>query len=284
MPAISLVICVHLQRDLLERLLHESAGCYDELIVLHDIPDVQNVREVTERAGGRFFEREPVFLQEPHWPFAWGQAKHDWILRFDADEFPSKEMNIWLREFRRAPEPTSDISGYTCIWPLWDGQRTVSKQWPAGRLFLFNKHRVRFFGMCEQSPVPDGKCEPVELILHHQPKRKSYGWHNILVRGQSRRGGKFIAKCLLGKPTDLACWRWESDAWPQHWEQIRQRPLRTAFKGFVMGVFRGLRSQWRNEKAFFPDAAITGPLHQAMTCLEFRRLRRHKKSEANRSI
>ena len=207
MPAVTLVVCVHLQRDLLERLLCESRDCYDELIVLHDIPDTQNVHSKVEAVGGRFFERPPSFLQEPHWPFAWAHAKHDWILRFDADEFPSEEMKKWLREFRRAPEPPADVSGFTCIWPLWDGQKTVSKKWPAGRLFLFSKQRVRFFGMCEQSPVPDAKYLPLDFVLHHQPGRKSYGWHNILVRRQSRRAVGFIANCLLGKPTDLVCWR-----------------------------------------------------------------------------
>ena len=65
MPAVTLVVCVHRQRDLLERLVRESEGCYDELIVLHDIPDEQNVREITLAAGGKFYEREPAFLQEP---------------------------------------------------------------------------------------------------------------------------------------------------------------------------------------------------------------------------
>src|ERR1700722_12835649 len=155
MPAISLVVCVHLQRDLLERLIRESQGCYDELLVLHDIPDAQNVREVVEAAGGRFFERPPAFLQEPHWPFAWGQAKNDWILRLDADEFPGAELKKWLQEFRRAPEPSAEVSGYTCIWPLWDGQRAITKKWPNGHVFLFNKQHVRFFGMCEMTPIPD---------------------------------------------------------------------------------------------------------------------------------
>jgi hypothetical protein len=40
---------------LLEWLLRESRDCYDELVVLHDIPDVQNERSVVEAAGGRFF-------------------------------------------------------------------------------------------------------------------------------------------------------------------------------------------------------------------------------------
>jgi len=200
MPAITLVVCVHLQRDLLERLLRESQGCYDELIVLHDIPDAQDVRSVVEAAGGRFFERPPIFLQEPHWPFAWGQAKHDWILRLDADEFPGAELKQWLQEFRRAPEPPADISGYTCIWPMWDGRKAVTKNSPTGRLFLFHRQRVRFFGMCEQPPIPDGRCEALNLILHHQPPRKTYGFRNMLLRKQSRRGHEFITRCLLGKP------------------------------------------------------------------------------------
>jgi len=274
MPAISLVVCVHLQRDLLERLLRASRDCYDELIVLHDIPDVQNVRSVVEAAGGRFFERPPAFLQEPHWPFAWREAKHDWILRLDADEFPNEEIKDWMKKFRQSPEPPAGISGYTCIWPLWDGQRTVSKRWPAGRIFFFHKQRVRFFGMCEQGPIPDDRYEPLDLILHHQPKRKSYGAYNQLFRGQSQRGALHVARCLLGKPTDLVCWRWESETWPIHWEQIRQRPLWTAFKRVTRGFLFGLRDQWRTEKRLFPSAALTGPFHQVAICLEHWRLKR----------
>ena len=274
MHAVTLVVCVHLQRDLLERLLRESRGCYDELIVLHDIPDVQNVRSVVEAAGGRFFERPPAFLQEPHWPFAWGQAKHDWILRFDADEFPGEEMKSWLQEFRRAPEPPPEISGFTCIWPLWDGHRAVTKKWPAGRIFLFHKQRVRFFGMCEQSPVPDGRYEPLNFILHHQPKRKSHSLHNIILRKQSSRGATYIARCLLGKPTDLVCWRWESDSWPEDWELIRRHPLRTAFHWLTRNTLRGLRDQWKNERRIFPIVAISGTVFHAAMCLKFWRARR----------
>ena len=34
MPALSLVVCVYQQRDLLARLIHESQGCYDDLVVV----------------------------------------------------------------------------------------------------------------------------------------------------------------------------------------------------------------------------------------------------------
>jgi hypothetical protein len=212
---------------------------------------------------GVFFERPPA-TQEPHWPFAWGQAKHDWILRFDTDEFPGEEMKVWLKEFRGASEPPEEISGYTCIWPLWNGQRAVPKKWPAGRNSLFLKQRVRFFGMNEQTPIPDGRYEPLDFVLHHQPKRKSYGMRNILFREQAKRGMKFIAHCPLGKPTDLNCWRRDSETWPEHWEQIRQRPLYTGCKRLLIGTLRGLHAQWRAEQKFFPIAAISGPLHDCL--------------------
>ena len=279
MPAVTLVVCVHRQRDLLERLIRESAGCYDELIVLHDIPDVQNVRAVTEAAGGRFFEREPVFLQEPHWPFAWGQARHDWILRFDADEFPSAEMRAWLAEFRRAPEPSATISGYTCIWPLWDGEKEITKKTCAGRIFLFDRRRVKFFGMVEQVMIPDGRYEPVDLILHHQPRRKSFGLRNVLLRKQAYRWREVIARSLLGKPTDLACWRWESEAWPDDWEQIRQHPFPTAMRRLVMGTLRGARNHWRWERKLLLAAALMGPIHHALICFKYWQLRRKQRPE-----
>src|SRR6059036_1005511 len=116
MPALSLVVCVHHERELLQRLFDHARGFYDDLVVVHDGPDAVNVRQVVEAAGGRFFERPRAYQQEPHWPFAWKQAAHDWILRLDADEFPSQEMKVWLQNFRAGPEPVDAISGFTCIW------------------------------------------------------------------------------------------------------------------------------------------------------------------------
>jgi hypothetical protein len=281
MPPISLVVCLHRQRDFLARLIPEVESYYDDLVVVHDGPDYEYVREVVEKAGGRFFAPEKrEYQQEPHWPFAWAQARHDWILRLDADELPSKEMKKWLREFRQAPEPPPGTSGYTCIWPLWNGRREITKKWPAGRIFLFHRQRVKFFGMAEQVPVPDGVYQALDFILHHQPGRKSYGLYNILVRKQAYFWRNCIATSLLGKPTDLACWRWQDEQWPLGWEQIRRNPLWTAFKRVIKG-FRGLRDQWRVERKIFPSAAFDNPVHQALICIRYWALRCKRKSTSN---
>ena len=274
MPPLSLVVCAHNERDLLERLVRKAEGCYDELVVVHDGSDETGLRSMVEAAGGRFFERPFERQQEPHWPFAWGQAANDWILKLDADEFPSEEMKAWLRRFRLTPEPTAGISGFTCIWPLWNGRRAISKKCWDERIFLFNRRRVRVFGMAEQGMIPDDKYEPLDLILHHQPKRKSYGLHNVLLRKQAYRWRALIAQSLLGKPTDLACWRWESETWPVGWEQIRQRPLQTAWRRLVIFTLRTLRSQWRTDRRFYFEAAINGSVNHALLCLKFWQVRR----------
>src|SRR6266446_5052811 len=115
MPGVSLVVCLHQQRELLERLLKISAGCFDDLVVVHDGPDTTGVGALVAAGGGRFFERRREYEQEPHWPFAWEQAAHDWILRLDADEFPSEELKAWLKNFRASAGPEESVSGFTCV-------------------------------------------------------------------------------------------------------------------------------------------------------------------------
>jgi hypothetical protein len=95
-----------------------------------------------------------------------------------------------------------------------------------------------------------------------------------VVRKQAYHWRECIARSLLGKPTDLACWRWENAAWPMEWEQIRQHPLWTGGKRLVKGTLSILRDQWRTEHRFLPMAAFGGPLHHALICLKFWRLRR----------
>jgi hypothetical protein len=282
MPAISLVVCVFKERDLLERLLKTSSGLYDDLVVVHDGPesttgntDLQrsapvaidfatlapdaslpsgyieffppaktgSIHDLVQKHSGRYFEGPRCYQQEPHWPFSWWQAKNDWILRLDADESPSRELMEWLHRFRDSPEPRNDVSGCTSVWPLWNGTRAVTTGWPFGRIFLFHKHKVRFFGMAEQVPIPDMLFEPLDLVLHHRPKRKSYGLRNVLLRRQAYFWRRVIAQSLMGKPTDLPRWRWTSNEWPEFWYNLRRRPLRHSFVSlarFPVHQFRGM--------------------------------------------
>lgn len=278
MPRISLVVCIYGEAELLARLLRVADGCYDDLVVVHDGPELlgkeRTIRELVAEHGGRFFIQPRSFQQEPHWPFAWSQAEYDWILRIDADELLSTDLKNWLSRFRRAEEPEPLVSGYTCIWPLWNGARTVTGRWPAGRIFLFHKNRVRFFGMVEQVPIAEGRFEALPLILEHKPARKSYGLSNLLLRKEAYDWRRVIAQSLLGKPSDLSCWRWTSDKWPEIWEEIRRKPIRTGFHRLIIWSLRSMRDFWRHERKLIPSAAICGGVHHCLIALAYWRVRK----------
>ena len=317
MPAISLVVCLYRERDLLARLVEESQGVFDDLVVVHDGPEnaapeqprepalavdfaftktgarayrtppaptpAGSIQALVESCGGRYFEGPRSFQQEPHWPFAWAQARQDWILRLDADEFPSAELKRWLCRFREGDAPAESVSGFTCIWPLWDGACAVSKRWPAGRPFLFDRRRVRFFGMVEHSPVPDGRFEPVALTLEHRPKRKSYGLRNILVRRQAYAWRSVIARSLLGSPRDLPRWRCDGGEWPDFWERLRRHPLRAGLYYLLRNSLATLRSQWRDERRMMIGAALSGPCHHLLIGLRLWALRRQRRDRPDKT-
>lgn len=271
MPKLSLAVCIHDERAMLARLLEHADGCYDDLVVVHDGPDKCDVRSLVEKYGGRFFEQPRRYAQEPHWPFAWGQTKHDWILRWDADEFPSEPLIVWLRRFREQSEPPIDVSGYTCAWPLWDGRQALTKKWPR-RVCLINRQRVRYFGMAEQGPIADNRFTPLDLVLNHQPKQKNYGIRYVLHRPKVRRWHKEIARSLLNKPTDLPCWRWDSANWPRKWEQIRQRPFRTALARLVLSPIGNAREMIAHGQFPWPSFVIHFPLQHWMMCMSYLRV------------
>ena len=238
MPQISLIVCLCGERELLERLLQHSQQCYDELLVIHDGPDEKNIQGLVDRYNGKLFEMPRAYQQERHWKFAFGTAKHDWILKMDSDEFPSPALRDWLQAFRSAPEPENSVAGYLCIWPMWNGKKAVTQDWPDNRQLLFHRQRVCFFGMPECAPVSDlgTTFQNLPLVLEHQPafSRKTYGFLNFLFRKRSWEWAREIAFSLRDSPLDLPCWRWTDPEWPPFWESMRQHPLRT-------GVWGGLR-------------------------------------------
>jgi len=277
MPALSLVICVHQERELLQRLLEKTAGCYDEVVVAHDGPDTTGVRAVVEGAGGLFFEGPRAYQQEPHWPALWRHAAHDWILRLDVDEYPSQELKTWLQEFRHDPEPDDTLSGFTCLWPLWNGRKAITRNWPGGRLFLFNKQRVRFFGMVEAVPIPDARYASLNLILCHEPLRKSYGIRNILFRKQAYHWRRVIAQSLMGPPTELPCWRWTSPEWPHPWESLRRQPIRHSLISLFWFPLCQAKEMLRAGEALRVSACLNPGLHHFMLGLRVCREKRKKR-------
>ncbi len=338
MPKISLVVCLHKERDLLERLLQHASGCYDDLVVVHDGPEsaelgkwklesgtddmlyevgwespedlslrepdappiklardfadlppdgpmptgyrlVQGVpatgstHELVCKYGGRFFEGPRCFQQEPHWPFGWWAAKHDWILRLDADEFPSPKMKDWLIDFKGSGQSPLGVSGYNCIWPLWNGKVEKWTQRAPSRLFLFSKSLNESFGMAETQPMPFCCAPlPIPLLLHHQPRRKSYGISNLLYRNQAYSWRRVIALSLLKSPLQLPRWKYTKTLWPDHWENLKKQNLREAAYSSVRVGVGQMVYEVRHGSEILISAFLGTTLNQFLMAWTFKRV------------
>jgi FkbM family methyltransferase len=330
MPKISLAVCLRGERDFLARLLENTRGCYDDLVVVHDGPEElknnQSKREVGENKekgwnspeelslaapdappkaiardyaqlapgsplptgyrlvggptvpgsvhelvdgyGGRFYEGPRCFQQEPHWPFAWWAVEHDWILRLDADERPTKELSDWLACFRTKETSGFQSTGFSCIWPLWDGRKRTTNSWPTGRLFLFNRQHASMIGMAEETPLMNGTVLQLPLVLCHEPRRKSYGLRNILARRQAYAWRKVIATSLMQSPQSLPRWKCVATTWTGSWRSIKDEPL-------VEGIYRLFKFPLEQARALrahslkiSPSVCLNPALHNFLICMK----------------
>ena len=236
MPAVTMIVCTYGDRVPLSRLLEQSRGCYDELIVIHDGPDFEDVRTLVEQYGGRFMERPRAFSQEPHSPFAIGQASHDWILRFDTDEYPSTELKNWLREFRNADHVEATIAGYQWICPAWDGRKPITKNWPNKSVRLFDRRHVSVVGVCENGPQadPDYIMPKIPLRFCHEPPVRSHGLQNIFGKKRTAQARNNLVQALFGSPLEHPTWRYQADVWPSGWQDVKEHPIRTGLWRLVV--------------------------------------------------
>jgi hypothetical protein len=121
----------------------------------------------------------------------------------------------------------------------------------------------------------------VELVLHHQPKRKSYGIHNSVIRRQGFDWRRVIAQSLTGKPTDLPCWRWTSGNWPDQWERVRQHPLRHSLSTLIRYPLQQMRGMLSVGQRPILSACLSPGLYHSMLGLRvFVEMRRRRPAMA----
>jgi hypothetical protein len=276
MPKISLIICTHGDRLPLTRLLEHTRGCYDELLVIHDGPDFEDVRSLVAQYGGRFIDRPRAFSQEPHVPFAYGEATHNWILRFDSDEYPSSELKDWIREFRNLHDVDARTAGYQWIWPAWNGRKRISMNWPFKFLRLFDRNKVTMVGLCEHGPEADaGYVSPtVPLRIWHEPSSPSHGLRNIFGKERTRQVRKNLARALLGSPLDHPRWRYERDTWPLGWQEVKDHPILTALWRLLVWPPRQAAAMLLAGDLPRPSVFCHAGLFHATVCFEYWRMKR----------
>ena len=95
-------------------------------MLVHDGECEDRTLEIAERYGCRIYVRPLVGHAEASTVFAFEQARGEWILSIDADEYLSEPLRDGLREL----VADERVNGYELLWRMWDGAALHHRERP----------------------------------------------------------------------------------------------------------------------------------------------------------
>lgn len=173
--SLSACIIVHNDEAYLERCLKSLQGIAEQIIIVHDGPCQDSSLDIAERFGAEIHLRPFVGSCEGHRAFSFEQARCEWVMRIDPDEF--------LPERTRQALPgllaRDDVDAYSFRWPAQFGGRYVERG-PFSRNImrcLFRRDRMCFLGITHLAPLTYGRMEVrLDILLEHRPNYENWSW------------------------------------------------------------------------------------------------------------
>lgn len=212
--SVSACLVVRNEEAVIERCLQSLAGVVDEIVLVHDGECEDRTLEIAERHECRIFVRPLVGHAEVATVFAYEQARGEWILTLDADEFLSEP----LRRELRALVSEKDVNGYEVLLRMWDGRRYITENGPF-KLSLFRRSRVHVLGMIHAVEQVDPPVRRLPLEIEHRPLYNNYTLRIVLTK--QRRRARINAREFIGDLAALPSFNWDGPvSWP-----VRRRIL-----------------------------------------------------------
>ena len=192
---ISAIIVVYNEDKIISEALESLKGVVDEIIVIHDGKCTDNTLKIAKK----FTKNVYVFPHKGRSAFgvipALKKARYNWILKIDADESLSNE----LRENIKNLVKSESIDSYSFIHPLWDGKKTITKNWPR-KTALVRKSKISFlaFPGFDASIRTLGTNKKTDYIIYHKPlKNQDVGWKGFrekVLKNYAPSQAKFLLK------------------------------------------------------------------------------------------
>lgn len=229
-PSISACLVLRNEEPVVERCLASLDGVVDEIVLVHDGECEDATLQIAERHGCRIFVRPLVGHAEASTVFAYEQARGEWILSIDADEFLGEDLRDGLGELVRA----QDVNGYELLWRMWDGERYITEHGPY-KLALFRRRSVHLLGMIHGVEQVDPPIRRVQLQLEHRPQYNNLALATMLTKW--RRWARINAREFLMPFAQIPRFNWEGPTqWPRR-RRILNRLAPLLFVPFVPAVF-----------------------------------------------
>lgn len=166
---ISAFIIAYNEEKHIEKCLRSLDGVVDEIVLVHDGECKDNTLKIAKKYKARTFISEHKGFAELNTIFAIEQCRYDWVLQQDADEFLSEGLRNNLRNLIQ----NEDIDAYSFVWPIWDGSKYLTKDYPY-KGFLFRKSKLYYFAFPGKGMNTYGQVVKSEYIVEHQPLYNNY--------------------------------------------------------------------------------------------------------------
>jgi glycosyltransferase involved in cell wall biosynthesis len=213
-PKISACVVARNEERLIGRCLASFADLVDEIVFVHDGECEDRTLEIAAEYGCRIFVQPFRGHADASKVFAFSQARYEWILGVDADEFLSEGLRAHLHELVRNP----DVNGYRLLWPFWDGRRYVSspeQSWH--KLQLYRRECLHAVGNLHLTINVDEPVVDVEYHLEHRPEYNNWTLHTTFTKW--RAWARVSAREYLSPYNELPTFNWSG---PTEWPPRRQ--------------------------------------------------------------
>lgn len=256
--SVSACLVVRNEEAVLERCLQSLAGVVDEVIFVHDGECEDRTLEIAEQHGCRIFVRPLVGHAEASTVFAFEQARGEWILSIDADEYLSEPLRDAIGELVASER----VNGYELLWRMWDGRRYITESGPY-KLALFRRSSVHLLGIIHGVEQVDPPVSRIDLQLEHRPQYNNLALATVLTKW--RRWARINAREFLMPYAALPKFNWElASDWPRR-RRVLNRLAPLLFLPYVPVVFvinlareRGVYSLKENLRMSLGQAIYAG--------------------------
>lgn len=257
MAKISACLVVYNEEAIIERCLDSIYPVADEIIVVHGGECSDRTLEIARRYGARIYIRPFTGTCASYLPLCYEQARFEWILQIDADEFLSENLQKSIRNLVN----DDNADAYEFVWPAWDGCKTISKSWPFKRI-LFRKSQIFFLAIPHFIVGVDGAVKRLPLVLQHQPKYDNYNWESF--RTKWLKWARIQARSYLKDLSEITSYHYPASDWPFS-VRIRKRiPLLLMPAEFAVTFCKNLAQGGYREGVFGFKFAFMAGLYRVM--------------------
>jgi glycosyltransferase involved in cell wall biosynthesis len=230
---ISVVVLTKNEKDNIDMCLGSVDGWADEIIVVDDESSDNTVDLASKYADKIMFKK--MVNEGEHRNWAYAQARNEWVLSLDADEYVTEELKQEITEELK----NAEVQAFSLPLRNYIGTYRVqySGWYPANKLRLFMKSKFKYEEVGVHPRVfLDGKCKKLTKDIVHKGYPDFEHFLQSLNRQTTLEAQKWIE---TGRHMSFGHAMWRAfDRFPRSF--IRKRGYKDGFIGFMIAYFASL--------------------------------------------